>query len=786
MKEKLSEQELKALVDDEIANAMGEFGTGSELVKDRTKSMDYYLGEPMGNEVEGRSQVIARDVFSTVEWILPSLVRMFMDRNAVEIAPKGPEDEQAARQETDYLHHLFWQKNEGFLVLYSWFKDALLQKNGILKHWVDATPKETRETYTDLIDEEMVILASDPELEIIEHEEKLATMDTGQTIRVHDATFIRREDDPQVVLEVVPPEEFLISRDARSPNPKKARFVGQYTFPTVSDLREMGYSETQIDQMENAPNRQATSEESISRRNLDDEDVSGLNITNKAMVQKEMVEGYLRADVNGDGIAELLKVMRSGDFLDYEEVDSVPFNSVTPFILTHKFYGLSVADLLDDIQDIRTSLMRGYLDNIHQSINGTTYFNSRVNLEDMLVSTPYGIRYVEDDGPVQDAVMHIPGTGLPAQAYQLLDVVDRMRTDRLGDFQLQLDPQVLKDANTGVVTEMLNEARAKVEMIARIFAETGVKQLFRDLHELARKHSNKDDVIQLNGNWVPVDPRQWRERTDFEVRVGIGTRNRLEERGFLREALDIQQILVQGGGNNVLVDPQRIYNALYAYAETFGEVNPDKYFMNPQTAPPPQPEPPETAILIAQIGAQIEMAKMQVQQQRNEMENSLKTAQLQLDAQNNAARQQVDALKAEIANVRTQSQNMTDQAKVQLEAKAQNLEADLEAAKLMVEQTEAMRDQHIDVYREQLRAATDMALSDNKQVYTEANANAQKTLQDQAKMLQALTNVMERLDTLQTEQSTPKEIERDENGLIIRIGNKRIKRDEDGNALGIE
>lgn len=780
-KKPLSDDELKALVDAEIASAMGAFGDSSELSQQRGEAMDRYLGEPMGNEIEGRSQVMARDVLTTIEWMMPSLMRVFTEDSAVEIDPVGPEDEEAAEQETDYLNHLFFNKMQGFLVLYSWFKDALIQKNGIVMHWAENYDEQTRETFEGLTDEELTLLMSDPELELVEHdfvEQRMA--DTGQAIMTHNAAFERTHKDVRFHVDVVPPEEFIISKDARSVDPKKARFCGRYRYITASELKEMGYTDAQIDLMEDSPSQRAITEEALSRNHLEDEQTYG-NIVNSAMREKEIVEAFVRADANGDGIAELLKIFRSGDFIEWEEADSVNFNALTPIILTHKFHGLSVAELLTDIQDIRTSLYRLFLDNAHQAVNGTTYFNDRVNLDDMLTSLPYGVRHVAGDGPVGDAVMTVPPGAIPPAAFELLNVLDKMRAERFGDFQTQLDPQIMKEANNGVVFELLNEAWAKVWMIAKIFASTGVCSLYRDLHEMVRKHATKEDTVRMRNRWVPIDPRTWKQRMDFREKAGLGTRNRRERQMILRNVIDDHNTLAMNGGMGVLVTPQHMHKARVEYLESFGEVNPEQFYPDPASLPPPQqPEqPPDPALVIAQLTAQIEQAKLQMQSQKNQVEAQLKNKQLDIEAQNNAAKQQLEKMRQEIAAIRAQSQNATDQAKVALDNRATQLEGQLERARTMVDAQIASSQQVVDQYKAELQSSTQLAIASQKE-------EGQTIRADQANLAKILTSIMGSVEKLQADLSAHKEIKRDAQGNIVSIGGKRIKRDASGFLTGIE
>ena len=786
MAKKLSDLEMKVIVDAEIAAAMGD-ETG-ELTEDRTRAMERYLGEPRGDELEGRSAVQGRDIMDVIEWIMPSLVKMFMNADtSVQIEPVGAEDERAAEQETDVVNHIFWKKNEGFLIMYSWFKDALLSKNGITKAWVEEETTTKREEYENLFDVEYQALLADDELELVEHTEQTIQSDMGGEIVLHHAVFTRSTTKNVIKVDVIAPEEFLISTDAQSPNPKLARFNGQYTQKPVSDLREMGFSDEDIMKMEDGVSAAALNIEALTRGDMNDEDLLEVIEANEAMQVKKITEGYIRVDQNGDGIAELLQFFRSGDFIQYEEVEKNPFNALTPIILTHKFFGLSIADILMDIQDIRTSILRSYLDNFNQSINGTTYYNENtVNIEDMLTSTPFGIRAV-DGSPGQD-ILHVPPNGLPPQAFSLDEMLDKLRADRIGDIQSQLDPNVMANANNGVVVEMLNEAKGKVEMIARIFAEIGVKNLFRDIHDLARTHGDKEMTLKLRGEWVPVNPTTWRERTDFTVKVGLGNRNKQEEAVTMKAIIDEQkEQMALGALAPVHLDPETgetwfpLHESSKRFAEILGEKNADIYFPNPLTIPPKPKEKDPNADILA-LTAQVEAQKDKTRQVEIQLKDQNDKAKMMLEGErlksqtSEAAAKQANAdLELEMKAIKQQKDSEINELKTLLtaqQADAKQMEAQIKAA---IEAKGKELDRQLDKYKADLSASTQIVTSEALPAETQAGASEQLL----ASLVGEITNLREQL-------TAPKEFIRDENGQVVQVGTQRVIRGEDGSIQRLE
>jgi hypothetical protein len=747
-KRKITTSELKALIDDEVERSIG--FVSSDLSADRTRALDRYHGEELGTEMEGRSRVHTRDVLETIEWIQPTLIRIFTsNEKAVEFIPVGPEDEEKALQETMYLNHLFYQKNEGFLILYSWFKDALLSKNGIAKAYAEEEEKTTKESYYDLLDVEFQALLSDDELELIEHStetKQVPLADSGQIVQIqtHDATFKRTVDDVNICVDIVAPEDFIISADASSVDPSKARFCAQITNITVSDLREMGFSDADIGMMEFTQVIDTNSEE-ISRKQFSQERED--QTMNLSQQQVRMKECYYKVDIDGDGIAELCKVMRSGDFIDYEEIDYHPFHALTPIILTHKFFGLSVADILVDIQEQRTMLRRAYFDNVNQTINGTTYYDeNRVNVDDMLSSVPFGIRAV--DGTPGDSVMYIPPTGLPQQVFTLDELLDKTVNDRVGDFRTPLDPNVLATAQTGVVVNALNEAKSKVEMIARIFAEVGVKKLFITLHHLARKYSTREDSIKLRNNYVPIDPREWRERTNMRVNVGLGTQNRAEVIANLMQLSQIQLSYVQAG--IPVLTPKNFYNVARETAEAMGHL-PDKYFTPPEQIPPPPPQAdPNDKLIAAQV--QIEQGKAQVEREKAYLAVQTKQGELQIKAKQMELDAATAMSKAELERMRAQLEHV----KMDAAIKAQE-----NTSKSLLEE-----------YKTELNAQIELL-----KLKPDNNDQIMRMIGDLMAQIQDINDKVEAQDEMP--------IEMDSAGRITKVGKKRIKRDENGKPIAI-
>ena len=385
-------EKLKAILDNEIDNAIGYLET--ETVEERRKALQYYLRDPYGNEIEGRSQIVTGEVAEAIDGALPQLIRVFTSADdVVRFEPVSPGDEPFAKQATDYCNWVFYRDNEGFLILHNWFKDALLQKNGIVKAWWNDETKVTKEKYKNLTDDELVLLLEDDQLEIVGHE-IIETQDEMGVMRSHNVKVQRKEGKGNVVIENVPPEEFLISKNARTI--ADSPFCAHRRMVTRSELIAMGFKKSLVetipsgDRLVFSPERLARFDQSEQPDNEDSLD--------PMMEEVEVFECYVKTDYDEDGIAEMRRVLYAGqEILENEECDYVPFHSICPIPVPHKFYGQSLADRTMDLQLIKSTLTRQMLDNLYLTNNArVTAVEGQVNLDDLLTSTPGGVVRVKN------------------------------------------------------------------------------------------------------------------------------------------------------------------------------------------------------------------------------------------------------------------------------------------------------------------------------------------------------------------------------------------------------
>lgn len=633
---KMNDIEFQSIVRNEVEQALGHYNT--EYSQDRIEAMDYYLGEPFGNEQPDRSQVVSTEVSDTIEHIMPSLMRIFTQSDDyVRFVPHGPEDVAVAEQASDYCNWVINNDNRGFQIMHDWFKDALVLKNGVVKfYWDEKTDVETEE-YEGLNEEELTLIVADPEVEVTEQDERTVGEDMvtpdGMVIPapvLYDIKVKRTKTTGSVKIENVPPEEFLISSRAKSL--EDAGFVAHRSSMSVSDLVQMGYDRDEIEQYAGVTDVE-TSEERTSRFE-DLESGAPYDSLDPTMRDVLVTECYIRSDYDGDGVAEFRRVLTVGSgyhILENEECDLLPFAILSPILMPHRAIGRSVAELVMDVQLIKSTLMRQLLDNIYNTNNARVVaVEGQVNLDDLLTNRPGGIVRTRTAGAVQP--LQVPDVA--QSVFPALNYMDSVREQRTGISKqsMGLDADALQSTTATAVAAMQAASQGKIEMIARVFAETGVRSLFRGILHLVTKYQNKEKIIRLSNKFVAMDPRQWDNMYDVQINVGLGTAQRDQQIAFLSQIAQKQeQTIMQMGVNNPMVSLSQYRNTLAKIAELSGFKDASQFFAPAEQIEAAVAQQQQAA---AQAGPQqdpmvaVEMQKMQaelqMEQQKMQMEFELK------------------------------------------------------------------------------------------------------------------------------------------------------------------
>lgn len=613
---KMDDDDLLALVEREEAECIAHFS--SALSEQRRKAMQYYYGQPYGTEVEGRSQVVTTEVKDAVEGILPGLMAIFTAGDEiVRFDPQNPDDEEVAAQATDYANYVFSRLNNGFLALYCLLKDALLQKNGYVKVYWEDYEDVTQESYQGLTDLEMSVLQHDPELKLTKSN---SYPDPNQPVIppeilqqlalqgipppqdfLHDAEFKRVKKHGKICIDPLPPEEVLISREA--PNDiTKARFVEHRTLRTLSEIREMGF-DVPDGIADYAPNADFNIER-VQRLSFDDALAYRMDDGNVDPASRRvwLCEAYRKVDYDGDGIAELRKITKVGrTLLDNVEFDSLPVIGGTTSLMPHKHYGMSIYDEVGDIQLQKSTVMRQLFDNAYVANNGRMeVLDGMVNMSDLLTSRPNGVVRVK----ALNSIRRIDNPLLGAPFYNLLEYLDKIKANRVGatDFPNAVSPDAI-NSKAAFVDAYKEGSTERIGLRARLIAETAIKQIFWKIIELSSKHQDKAQMVKLRGKWVEVDPREWANRFDMTVTVGLGTGNQQTVLNGAMGIMNIQAGMVKAGFMNRTLTEGNIYESARRYAKAVFPREADLFFTDPQTMGPKQQQPnPE--LLKIQLAAQ--------------------------------------------------------------------------------------------------------------------------------------------------------------------------------------
>ena len=650
----------------------------SYLAPQREQAMAYFLGELFGNEEDGRSQVIMTEVRDTILAMLPSLLRIFTGGDKViEFVPKGAEDVQAAEQATDLINYVFMQENPGFRILHDAMKDALVLKTGVLT-WYKVDYEEVESyAYSGLLPEEIALLTSDPDV-TVESLTEVVDMTTGMAKT--DLRIRRVKRNPRYVVECIPPEQFLIDNEAASID--EAIYVGRRKLATISELVAMGYPRDIIEQ--NAGTGGFDMNNEVLVRNPADQSFFGITQTTDETTDKVFyVESYIRADRDGDGIAELHKVCTVGNgayILHSEVVQKAPFSLLAPDPTPHTIFGQSIADQTMDLQLIKSSIMRNTLDSLAQSIHPrTVVVENQVHMPDVMNVETGAVIRARAPGAVQPLTMPFVGQ----QALGVMAYLDEVKTQRTGISRASqgLDADVLQSTTRSAVQAQLSSSQERIEMIARLFAD-GLKRCFQGLLGLVVQHQDKAKIIRLRNKFVPIDPRGWDASMDMVVNIALGRGSDEQRMAFLMQIIQQQREVIQTyGPYNPLVDLTQLRDALAQVTQLAGFQDPSQFWkeINPQEVQAFMQQmaqganKPDPAQLLAQIEADkvkadilINAAKQELERQKAAAQADLERDKLYIDAMMKAAEiqarygAQIDMalIKAEVDRQRTEIQGM--------------------------------------------------------------------------------------------------------------------------------
>ena len=580
----MDEQQIEDIAKDAVQQAVN--FVESEIASDRIKSQRYFEGEVDIGEEDGRSKIVSTKVRDTIRAIKPSLMRVFLSsENPVEYVPTSQEDVKMAEQATKYAHWRFTELN-GYRLLNDAIHDALVKKTGVLKIWWEDNTEAEIHTYSNVTDEEMLLIVNDENVEVIEHStEAIIDMDEmGVEMErpEHSLKISYKKEKGELKIEALPPEEFVVDRNAKSV--EDAYVVAHRTEMRVSDLVEMGYDFDEISNLSGLTSDDSfTDAEDFERRGYqqDEED----NSEDVSMKKVQVTEAYMKIDKEGTGVATMYRILLAGGenkLLECEAWGEVPFAVFEIDPEPHTFFGRSIADLIMNDQDSSTAMLRGLMDNVALTNSPRQgYVQGQVNVDDLMNNEIGGlVRLKSPQALVDIATPFVAGQVLDAIQYMDATVETKTGVSRAS---MGLDPDALQNTSATAARLQAQQGAGQIEVMARNLAEGGMKRLFKLMLNLMVENSCEDTMMRLHGEFVPIDPREWNASMDVTVNVGIGTGREDQRQAALVQALQMQmQIWSTYGASNGLVTMTGIRNTLGDMLALNGVRNVDRYF-NPMT-----------------------------------------------------------------------------------------------------------------------------------------------------------------------------------------------------------
>jgi len=635
--EEAATKDLLRMLDEEISSGItfeNDDLVGADTIKGRKgardTALDYYDGVMLDLPSEaGRSSAVSRDVADVTDTMLPGLMRVFAGADKVAIyAPAKPGDEKTASQATDYLNHVWQNECGGYQITYTWIKDALDVRNGIVKAYWDPTPERETENLRGLDENQITMLLQDPGVEILGADQRQEIVNdpqsgAAQPITVYDLRIEREASNGKLVIENVPPDDFGLSRGARCI--ETARAVWHKSRITRSDLVKQGYDRETVQQLPAFGSDQRGSD---AEREDEDRTIGTTAGETGANAEIEVVEAYLRFDMDDDGIAEMRKVVVAGgsggrEVLSNEPwTDEVPFQSMTGQPVPHRWVGRGTFDNVGDLQRVKTALLRGVLDNSYaQNMPDKIVDEGAIVDPDEVRSRAFGniVRLKKGSNALQ-AVQYSKAPDIGATLLQSISYIDSVIQRRTGvsNATASLDSTAL-DPQTATAAQIEHDASyARVELIARNMAELGFKPLFAKLLRIIVRNQDRPRTIRLRDDWVDFDPRAWNAGMDVSINVGLGTGSRERDMAMLSGVRARQNAIIeQLGIDNPVVTPSMVIDAEHKLVEAAGLKDPDRYFkpisdeeFKAWQAQKP-PAPPDPKVQALQAKAQLDQETLQ-------------------------------------------------------------------------------------------------------------------------------------------------------------------------------
>lgn len=600
-----------------------------ELSRERARAIDFYMGRNTRPAPEGRSQVVDRSTFETINWILPSIVDIFANgEDVISMPPVGPEDEEGAKQEAQYLNHVMLNKNPWLEVILSLAVDCFLTKNAYVYVYKDYKRNVEIDQYEKQTATSLQMLMEDKGAEIIAQKEypdpdvamepvigpdgqpqmQVVGIDpmgqpimqpAMQPVMLYDVTIRRVETEGKYCIDVLPPERCKVSERTPTFRLKDCPYFEYWAETTISDLRKRGFDVP--DDINDMSSEDTEEDQARDQYNESNEDTYQGDPASRLVKVRTI---WIEHDTDEDGIAEMQRVLLVGrTVLEHQEVGRIHVASTVPIPLPHRHMGMSIADITNDLQEIKTAILRGGLDNLYLSNNSRVAVSNKANIDDVLLSRPgQPIRVDTDMADVQGHVIPLVAPFIFPQAMEGLEYMDQVKENRTGTsrYFTGIDQNSLNKTASGQ-SQLITMAAQRVKLMARIFG-CCIEDIASILHEVILKSGHRKEVVQLRGKWVDVNPGEWRRRTDFKVEVAYaaGNKDALTQKLMIMAQKQAEAL----AGGLPIVTPENLYNTGMELAKAMDFPNGDKFFTDPKKIPPKEPQPDVTVMAMETLKAQ--------------------------------------------------------------------------------------------------------------------------------------------------------------------------------------
>lgn len=662
----ITDEELTSIIDTYVNQAAGGLTSGSELSSQREDAMDYYTQQPRGRLTPtGVSSIVTSDTMEIIDSYLAVISELMLSNSKIaRFNPKDPSESQAAKLASEITNDCIFEMNNGWVELNTWIKSALLFKNATIRwRWEEKIEYEFEE-YENISPVEIDTIISDPSIEIVElvskelegvqQEPNAEGMLPPQQIESYNYVKIRKSiDKSKIVLENIPPEAFLIDKDSVSI--QDAKYIGIQTEYTLSDLREMGF-ENVDDISDEGSTRNGFTNEDYTRQALNGTSLAGFNNQDPedaSMREVYVTESWLRVDRDGDGIAELKRIISVGSTILLEEdAKSIPVACLNPIEIPYAFYGISMADATKGATEVKTAITRGIIENVYLT-NYSRILADPNTVDFRALQSPEPHQIIPTNGNPLSAVQQIQPSTISPSSFSLLEFMNNEKETATGMSRTAqgINSDLFKSGNDANKVAMIEQASQKrIAYIARRFAETGFADMCKGVYSLIL--DNADSVLQKY-SYYNLTPDMLKPFDSLTVDVDVGSNSSTNTKENMNVLMSqIMPALYQTPESKGIINPAAPFNIAKQMLESMGIDNWPDFLVDPST-----PEGQQQAQAVMQQGEQdkqenqrltaVEEQKVMIELEKQKVEIEAKIAKMKLDEEKFA--HQVAKDKAEVA-----------------------------------------------------------------------------------------------------------------------------------------